>query len=193
MKSGFLISCNRGRDKQARTEALRLLYLTIVNTNDNNKDLAIEDSIKNEKEHLTKLFSYTSLKKIKSLFLIENKSDIIPTEIYTRLRDLNLCTKEVHRIIPLNKITSHNYKDMILSLCYELNKTTSMTYKILFEYRLCDKKIKEEIFEIITSTVELKVCLDNPDYIFIVEVMKKHVGASIIKNDGSNFNFRISK
>lgn len=182
MKEGFFISCNRNKEKKALQEFASLLPSKPPSKTTNfEKQLEAELS---QKRPFTKL-EIKNLKNILILY-IDNCMEIF--------NQIERKTKYINRLIPLQSIffieemeeKMNEFIDTIKLETIKLMKK-DLSFKINIERRLCCD-LKDQIFGIILSKLDMRVDLKNPDYLFEVQISKNVIGVSFIKN--VNFNIQ---
>ena len=122
----------------------------------------------------------------KSILYISNTSSFSPTIMFLYLKNKNILFQYIQRIVPIEKFFQFNEKNILNELT-SLNEFTN--YKILYEERFAPNEIKNKIFELIISNINLKVDLKTPEIEIIVQVLKTHIGMTILKNFNGSFNF----
>ena len=89
----------------------------------------------------------------------------------------------VLRIIPLEKICKaeiieiHN---VVKQLCRKISQ--DQTYKVMIEKRHT-KLHSKDIISTVTSDISLKVKLNDPDWIILIQILNRLAGVSIIKSN----------
>ncbi|KCZ76238.1 hypothetical protein H311_02771 [Anncaliia algerae PRA109] len=190
LKSGFLISCNKNKEALSQKEIISTLsllsYKPYIMNNAFDYELELQKILTNLKKNH---FDIINLKNTQSIYMILCTEDVL--NIFYKI---NQKFKYTHKIIPLKRIHSFvdfnklDYRNLFDDFIEEINKLENITYKIYYSHRNTNKEIKNSIINYIADRVQLKVDLCNPDYLFIVEVIKNYIGCSIIENRNFNFN-----
>ncbi|KAF9764175.1 hypothetical protein NGRA_0758 [Nosema granulosis] len=189
MKSGFYVSCKKGREEKAFKEFLGVLTNLVDSskTYDNYENINIREEILKEVKSLEKnpfkiYFQY------RSMFFVSNDSELSPSCIFRALRERAIYFSYIQRIIPIDeffKFDSDKIKSFIQNKFMHLHKS----YKIIYEERFVPEDTRLKVFDSITNVVNLKVDLTSPYYLVVVQALKNNVGISIITDEPSNFNF----
>ncbi|EJW01291.2 hypothetical protein EDEG_00508 [Edhazardia aedis USNM 41457] len=190
MEMGFIITCFRGREREALNEAL-ITFNTITIRSHVNTSINFNERIHSEIDNNEKLFDHSHIKKLKNIVFIKNKSSCDSVKIYEEIVKRKLSCRFIQRLIPLDFIGNLKFWKDVISLMVEKSKSFDVkTYKILYEKRLSEKGLKDEIFDTVTRNMILKVDLCNPDLLMVVQVFKTHIGGAVILNDSINFNIQ---
>ncbi|KAM0673532.1 hypothetical protein GVAV_002907 [Gurleya vavrai] len=187
-RTGFLISCFKNREIQCLKEFKKIA--NIHSKTNSISSLNFSDSLNQELKEKQN-FERIHIDKLKNIIIIKNLDNCV--EIYNNLRSMNIQTTYIQRLIPFELIFDINDIETIFDSFITNIKNTDVSYKLLIESRLSDKITKENVFNFVVSRVKLKVDLDKPDFLFVVQICKNFVGASFLKNDNTNFNFNRNK
>ena len=208
IKKGFLCSFDINEARSARQEILTILSTLKtaedaknpteldlatpteqseaeeVSTNGEPRELNKLDykdrQIKNRK-HYKKSFTFEKIGNAKNLCFIFNNTERQSSEIYQSLKDSKIRFKFVKKIVPLDVIVSSDAAYHIQK--YLEHKDIEKSFRINYRTRYSDKDPRENIFKTILERYkDIKIDLDNPKYSVCVEVVKKYVGFSLIKN-----------
>ncbi|WUR02224.1 putative tRNA acetlytransferase [Vairimorpha necatrix] len=188
MKSGFFVSCKKGKEEKAFKELQTVLNTSFdtIETQPDYSTLNVSEEIKNEIRILKKSF-FSLFFTYKSMFYVSNSSPFTPSKLFYILKERGVKLEYVHRIVPLDRFTTYNENVMRKGLV-DIDK--SLTFKIEYEERFVPQDTRKRIFELITSTLEgMKVDLSRPDYLIIVSALKNDVGFTVLKNNKEHFNF----
>lgn len=188
MTSGFYISCIMNREDRGWREFSDKVSLLMAKKEKMpfSANMNFQKALTEELRSYKPKASVELLERHKGVLFAKNLTNINPSEIFKLLRETEARFSNVLRIIPLDlliKFDEQRIKNTIQESCIE------GSFKIMFEGRLCEKDIKEKIFEIIIPNVGCKVDLENPRNVIVVQAFKNFIGLSVIKNDDRNFNF----
>jgi tRNA(Ser,Leu) C12 N-acetylase TAN1 len=192
MFNGFVITTMLNKEDRAYKE-----FKTKIKgfSNDSERKMTNLDNftvlLKSEIEELKNQQNFVLVEKCKSILIIKNQSECLPSNIYKWIRREEVSFRYVLRIIPLDLIIkSLSLQSEIPKIStYIKNNKFNDSYKILFEGRFCATDLKEKLFEIIIPLVSTRVNLTNPDFIIVIQSFKSLTGICAIENDFKNFNF----
>lgn len=121
--------------------------------------------------------------------LIVGKSSRDPKEfisfLRTKLQDASWEIRYLLRFIPIQKVVTtdiENIKKSILELASSAQIQENQTVKIVIEKRHTNLQ-KMDIIDSIGPDLNYRVDLTNPDWIFLVEIIGKYAGISILPAD----------
>lgn len=121
--------------------------------------------------------------------LIVGRSSRDPTEfisfLRTKLQDSSWEIRYLLRFIPIQKVVNtdlENIKRSVLDLASSAQIPEDKAVKIVIEKRHT-KLQKMEIIDSIGPDLNYRVDLTNPDWIFLVEIIGKYTGVSILPAD----------
>lgn len=109
------------------------------------------------------------------ILIVENCREIVRNEPW-RFR-------YVLRIIPLEKICKADIieiHNVVKQLCRKISQ--NQTYRVMIEKRHT-KLHSKEIISTVTSDIALKVKLNDPDWIILIQILNRLAGISIIKSN----------
>lgn len=191
MKTGFYVSCKKGREEKAFRELVGVFMHLIESTKiySTYEDINIEDELKKEAAAQTST-PFKIYFKYRSMLFVSNESDLPPSWFYRALRSKNISFSLIQRVVPIDFFFKLE-KEKIKSIISNLDQTK--TYKIIYEERFVPEDTKLKAFGYITETLNMKVDLTSPYYLLSVQALKNNVGVSIITNELNNFNFSKDK
>ena len=109
------------------------------------------------------------------ILIVENCREIVRNEPW-RFR-------YVLRIIPLEKICKADIieiHNVVKQLCRKISQ--NQTYRVMIEKRHT-KLHSKEIISTVTSDIAVKVKLNDPDWIILIQILNRLAGISIIKSN----------
>lgn len=161
MHYNLLITTFRNRESDAYDELSELLYM--LGDSEPSIEITSISGIILANTHLD------------PILIVENCREIVRNEPW-RFR-------YVLRIIPLEKICKaeiieiHN---VVKQLCRKISQ--DQTYKVMIEKRHT-KLHSKDIISTVTSDISLKVKLNDPDWIILIQILNRLAGVSIIKSN----------
>lgn len=187
MKNGFFISCRKDKEQNAFKEFCSIMspFFEEINDDCDYNEIDISKEISNDIKALRVSF-FSIYFTYKSILYISNTSSFTPTSMFFYLKNKNVFFQYIQRIVPIDKFFQLNENNIFNQISL-LNGFTS--YKILYEERFAPVETKTKIFGIITSNLNMKVDLMTPEIEIIVQVLKTHVGMTILHRFNSSFNF----
>lgn len=195
---GFLVSCNRKMEQKANNEALRLLKeyskdteeIALEAPEDFEKELEVERQKLRETSN-----NFTVALVMECLSFIKSKESMEPVEILKKiLNDLEKSgekrTKFIHRIVPIEMTVDANIsqiKQGFINLFKNKSFDNYKTFSIVFKSRQNNTVVKGEVIEMVHDELkklhpDLKVDLEAPDVVLIVEVFKGICGISLVED-----------
>ena len=161
MHYNLLITTFRNRESDAYDELSELLYM--LGDSEPSIEITSISGIILANTHLD------------PILIVENCREIVRNEPW-RFR-------YVLRIMPLEKICKaeiieiHN---VVKQLCRKISQ--DQTYKVMIEKRHT-KLHSKDIISTVTSDISLKVKLNDPDWIILIQILNRLAGVSIIKSN----------
>lgn len=129
---------------------------------------------------------FTKLDGYRSILWVSNHSEMRPSAICARMRELDVRFDHIRRVMPLDIITGFDPEQIRR---YILGSYAGGSFKIQYEGRLCDSETRERVFGVILPLMTGKVVLDAPEYVVVVQAFRGHLGVSVVGRDARNFNF----
>ena len=161
MHYNLLITTFRNRESDAYDELYELLYM--LGDSEPSIEITSISGIILASTHLD------------PILIVENCREIVRNEPW-RFR-------YVLRIIPLEKICKADIieiHNVVKQLCRKIRQ--DQTYKVMIEKRHT-KLHSKEIISTITSDIAVKVKLNDPDWIILIQILNRLAGVSIIKSN----------
>jgi tRNA acetyltransferase TAN1 len=196
---GFLVSCRRGKERQAKTELLSLVeeYIHVDYKDDG---LSVEDRIKNEMAMLKKkkfsCFTIGSDCLVYLKFNIETDPVVLLDEIMADLiKTGKKKTMYVSRILPFQSTcvaNAESIKNMLPKILANLG-TTPVKFAIIPKSTNNTHITREYLIKIVAELVDPMhtVDLKNPDVVILINVLKTTCGASAVRNYSERLRFNL--
>ena len=161
MHCNLIITTYKNRESDALDELSQLLYIF------GDKEFSIE---------ITPISGIILAKtNLNPIQIVEDSKELIRNEPW-RFR-------YVLRIIPLEKICKAEISEIhkvVKQLCGKI--TQNETYRVVIEKR--HTKLRSmEIISTVTSDLEMKVNLENPNWIILIQIVNRLAGVSILRSN----------